>query len=156
MHARDLIRCLLQCVHVLAGAAWLGAMLYSLFVVQPRAQRFFGLARPFEEFAAILAAGARWKVLTGCGLIAATGIGLLFFLRTPMTDLARRLLMAKTFFFGLSIIIFCFISWKLWPARLMASPNEVPRFQKQFRTLAALLILLVTLSFLSAIIGAHL
>lgn len=156
MQARDLMRVLLLCVHVLAGAAWLGAMLYSLFVVQPRAQRFFGLLRPFEEFAAVLAAGARWKVLTGCGLIAVTGLGLLFFLRSPMTDLARGLLIAKTLLFGLAIIIFCYISWKLWPERVLAAPSDVGAFQLRFRILAAVLILLVALCFVLATIGGHL
>ena len=68
-----------------AAAVWLGAMVHSLAVVQPRAQRFLGSAERYEAFAAELAAGARWKVLGLCGALGASGIAL-----TAMEVSARR------------------------------------------------------------------
>ncbi len=145
---------LVLCVHVLAGAAWFGAMLYSLFVVQPRARRFFRREDAFEEFAATLAAGARWKVLSGCGLIAGTGVGLLL-CAGPLTEFAKQWLKAKSVFFGMAVTIFCYVSWRLWPARVLAAPSEVLSVQKRFRTWAAVLICLVGLCFVCALIGGH-
>src|SRR5574339_645930 len=71
------IRWILAVAHVLAGAAWFGAMFYSLTVLHPRARSFFGNPRQLEDFLAHLAAGARWKVLGGAAFIALTGLGLL-------------------------------------------------------------------------------
>jgi len=65
-------------IHILAGSAWFGAMLYSLAVLHPRARKFFTAPSQFEAFITFLAAGARWKVLFGCFVIAATGLALLY------------------------------------------------------------------------------
>src|SRR6516225_10182553 len=67
----------LVAIHVLAASAWFGAMFYSLFVLHPRARAFFDSPSKFEEFITFIAAGARWKVLSGCLVIGATGLALL-------------------------------------------------------------------------------
>jgi len=53
------VRFVLLVVHVLVGAVWLGAMVYSLAAVQRRVRQFFGDAVRAEEVAVFLAAGAR-------------------------------------------------------------------------------------------------
>jgi hypothetical protein len=63
--------------HALAGAAWFGAMFYSLTVLHPKAQGYFPTAEAFEEFIATVSDGARWKVLGAMGFIGVTGIALL-------------------------------------------------------------------------------
>jgi hypothetical protein len=83
----QLVRSVLLAAHVLAGAAWFGAMLYSLVVLHPRAKSFFRNPAQFEDFIATLAAGARWKVLGGCMFIALTG-GILLLLREPGQSIA--------------------------------------------------------------------
>lgn len=63
---RDLIRAALGATHAGAAAIWLGAMAYSLAVVQPRAAALFDEPEEYERLAVALAAGARWKVLALC------------------------------------------------------------------------------------------
>jgi putative copper export protein len=79
IRAKQFVYWILLLIHMLASAAWFGAMFYSLAVLHPRARAFFGDAKRFEEFISHVAAGARWKVLGGCLLIALTGAALMFF-----------------------------------------------------------------------------
>jgi hypothetical protein len=68
------IEAILAIIHVATAAVWVGAMAYSLTVVQPRAERLLG--ERYEAFAAELAAGARWKVLGLAAVLGASGAGL--------------------------------------------------------------------------------
>jgi hypothetical protein len=72
----DILRSVLVLVHVGVTAAWLGAMIYSLAVVQPKVAEFFADADEREDFATVLASGARWKVLVLAALLALSGAGL--------------------------------------------------------------------------------
>ena len=149
-------RLILACAHVLAGSAWFGAMLYSLMVLHPRARTFFRGSREFEQFITHLAAGARWKVLGGAAFIALTGLGLLG-LRGPevAADGRNACVIGKAVLFVVAVSVFCFASWRLWPARVMASAEEIPRFQRAFRRVAMALILLVGLSMVLGVVGSH-
>ena len=69
----DVLRAFLVVVHVGATAAWLGGMLYSITVVQPKLERFFADPSEREDFATVLAAGARWKVLGLAAVLALSG-----------------------------------------------------------------------------------
>src|SRR5262249_20504327 len=106
--------------HALAGAAWFGSMVYSLTVLQPRAARFFATAGQFEEFIAVVSAGARWKVLAAFAFVAVTGLGL-FFLRLPgpVSSLWWVLIAAKVGLFLAALALFWYVSWRLWPARVV-------------------------------------
>src|SRR5262249_17774016 len=75
--ARDTggMRALVIAAHLMLGAGWLGAMSYSLFMVQPKAARYFGADDDaHEEFVTALANGARWKVVGLLAAITATGV----------------------------------------------------------------------------------
>src|SRR6266576_4655528 len=140
-------RWIIAAAHVLAGGAWFGAMLYSLMVLHPRARTFFSSSRQFEEFIAHIAAGARWKVLGGAALIALTGIGLLLFPGSEDTSNGKKAcVIAKTALFAIAVSLFCFTSWRLWPARTLASVEEIPKFQQSFRGIAVTLLILVAVS----------
>src|SRR6185295_15875145 len=105
----QLARWILAAAHVLAGAAWFGAMLYSLMVLHPRVRSFFSSTRQFEEFITHIAAGARWKVLGGAAFIALTGVGLLFLPGAEHTSTGRNAcVIAKSFLFIIAISLFCF------------------------------------------------
>src|SRR5688500_10020245 len=65
------LRAILTTVHAGTAAVWLGAMLYSLLIVQPRASSLLG--KGYERLAAQLAAGARWKVIAMICVLAASG-----------------------------------------------------------------------------------
>lgn len=150
-------RLILISSHVLAGAAWFGAMLYSLAVLHPRARSYFGDARRFEEFIAHLAAGARWKVLGGCLFIALTGAGLMMFSAKEQVSTAWWTCLAiKTVLFLMAVGLFCFTSWVLWPARILSAPQDASKYQQRFRAIAISLLILVGMSMAVGVASSHL
>ena len=147
--AIEILGAVLSAVHVGAGAAWLGAMLYSLLVVQPRAERFFAGADRYEEFAVVLAAGARRSVLALCSALALSGAGLVateFAARGPASPWVV-LMVAKAALLAVAVGLFAHVSWRLWPARVFARPADLPPLQRRFRRVALAL---------TAVVGAGL
>ena len=138
----DLIRSAFAIVHVGAGAVWLGAMVYSLVVVQPRAARFFRDAEQLEDFTVVLASGARWKVLGVAAAVALSGAGLVateIAGNDDATALWSALVVAKGVLLVIAVALFWYVSWRLWPARQLAhavdSP-DLPTIQGRFRKVA--------------------
>ena len=130
--------------HVLAAAIWLGAMAYSLAVVQPRSRRFLDDEESREGFAAMLASGARYPVLALIALIAVSGAAL-----TAIGGDEGRpdgwwaLIAAKAVILALAFALFAFVSWRLWPARLFAVPAERDAIRRRFAAVAIALVALV-------------
>ena len=142
---------ILAVLHALTGAVWLGAMCYSFFILHPRAHTFFTKEADFESFIATVSRGARWKVLGALGLIALSGAGLVV-VRWPdpfsvtwlvLIGLKAALLIA-------AVGLFVYVSWRLWPARLFATPEEIGHFQRTFRRVA---IVMMTLAALGMTLG---
>jgi uncharacterized membrane protein len=138
---------ILTILHVLAGAAWFGAMIYSFFLLHPRARAYFSRPTDFEAFIATVSHGARWKVLAGLGLIAVSGAGLMV-LRWPEPLSVRwlTLLGIKAALFVMAVVLFWYVSWRLWPARVLATQPEIPRFQALFQRVASTMILIAAVS----------
>ena len=137
------VRLSLLSIHVLAGAVWFGAMFYSLMILHPRARSFFQTSARFEEFITFVASGARWKVLGGCLVIGVSGVALFFMSGSQEANpLFQFCFIAKTVLFLIAVGLFSFASWVLWPARVLATPDEVPIYQARFRTIAIILIVL--------------
>lgn len=141
-------------VHVLVGAVWLGAMAYSLAVLQPRLRRFFADPSSGEEVATFLAAGARWKVIAMIGLLAATGGGLVAAEGWHDSRWWQLAVIAKAVLLLVALAFFCWVSWRLWPARIFALPAEIPRWQRRFDLVGVVLIGLVGAEFVLGI-AAH-
>jgi uncharacterized membrane protein len=150
----SLIYAVLVLIHVLAASVWLGAMVYSFAVLHPRARAFFEGSPRFEEFIAFVAAGARWKVLFGCAVIAGTGVAL-FCMHRDASSTWQTCMFAKAVLFIIAVGIFAYVSWVAWPARILASPSEIPAFQKRFRIIAFCLICLVTLCFVLSVFARY-
>jgi hypothetical protein len=55
--------------HLTIAATWLGSMVYSLLVVQPRVALFFTDESRREEFLLALAHGNRWRVVAVVGAL---------------------------------------------------------------------------------------
>lgn len=126
--------------HLLVAAVWLGAMTYSLIVVQPRAARELS-PEHYERLAQSLAAGQRWKVLGLVAALAGSGAGLAVLAhgggsRWAVIALHAGLLAA-------AVAVFVQVSWRLWPRRLFALPAELPGVQARFRLVASVLLVLV-------------
>lgn len=147
-------------LHVLVAATWFGAMAYSFAVLHPRAGTFFGPdAQGFETLMTVLAAGARWKVLGACGLLAVSGVGLtVAHLATTASAGAAwiALIWVKTGLFIATVALFCYVSWRMWPARVFAiGPEEVTRHQRRFRVVAVVLLGLVGTQIVLGVVAAH-
>jgi uncharacterized membrane protein len=149
--ARVLIYPLAAITHVLAGSVWLGAMVYSLFVLHPQAHRYFESETEFEAFIITISGGARGKVLAALSAIAASGL-VLAFVRWPhlTSRIGLVLVGVKVVLFAAALCLFVYTSWRLWPARLFAAPAEIPRFQRVFRRVGYTMI---TLAVLSMVLG---
>lgn len=140
----SILKLALSTTHVLVATAWFGAMFYSVTVLHPRAVPFFKKDTDFEAFITTVSAGARWKVLGACFLIAASGIGLAIIKwRSPVPSIWLVLVGLKLTLFLMALGLFSYTSWRLWPARVFATSEDIPRFQRKFRLIAWSLIVLV-------------
>jgi hypothetical protein len=127
---------LLVIAHGLLGTTWLGAMLYSLFVVQPRAARFFaGDDDAYEQWVVTLAAGNRWRVLALIAALAVTGAGL-----TALEAGRTALVLAKSVLLAIAFGVFWYVSWRHWPRRVFATAAELPGLRRTLRRCAYTLV----------------
>jgi hypothetical protein len=132
--------------HLTIAAIWLGSMVYSLIVVQPRVDRFFPDPGSREEFLVALANGNRRPVV-------ALIVGLL------VTDLETLLVRPDVRLgYGIALLLyllagalFVHVSWRHWPARVFALPEELPGFQRRLRRLAWTILGLVGAAFLTTL-----
>jgi hypothetical protein len=60
----------------------------------------------------------------------------------PVTALWVGLVVAKAALFLAALAVFWHVSWRLWPARIFATGNEVPAIRRRFRRAAFTLITL--------------
>jgi len=136
-------------VHVTGGGVWIGAMLFSIFVLHPRAERFFERAADFEDFLFTVVHGARWKVLAGALAIVASGVALT--IATPAQGpLWTGLMICKTGLLIGVLALFIYVSWGLWPRRVFVTPEELPAIRRRFRRIG---ILMITLNMLNMGLG---
>jgi uncharacterized membrane protein len=129
--AEILTRALILGVHVLGGGVWIGAMAFSVFVLHPRAERFFSGSSTFEDLLFTVVHGARWKVVAGIVGIVASGIALTWRL-APGGPGWSGLVIAKVLLLVTSLALFIHVSWVLWPRRVFASADELPAVRRRF------------------------
>lgn len=118
-------------VHVLGGGVWIGAMVFSVFVLHPRAERFFQRSSEFEDFVFHVVHGARWKVLAGIAAIVLSG-GALAWARSPAASPWPSLVAAKIGLLLASLGLFLYVSFALWPRRVFAREDELPAIRRRF------------------------
>jgi uncharacterized membrane protein len=146
-------------VHVGTTAAWLGGMLYSITVVQPKLVRFFADPSEREDFATVLAAGARWTVLGLAALLALSGAGLTAIEldeAESTSDAWAALVVLKAGLLAAAVALFVYVSWRLWPQRLLAhmsGSTELARIQARFRWIAVALTALIAAGFVAGVIA---
>jgi hypothetical protein len=138
-----LVHFALAAAHVIVAAIWLGAMCYSIAVVQPRAARLLGFGR-YEEFAATLANGARWIVIGMCAALALTGARLVALAAADRPSSGWvAVMIAKIVLLVVALGAFANVSWRPWPKRVFALPEELPRIHRAFTWTAYTLIAVV-------------
>jgi uncharacterized membrane protein len=131
-------------VHAGLATVWLGGMAYSLTVVQPKVARFFADDEDrHEEFVALIAQGNRWKVIALIVALAGTGVAL-----WAMDDFEHTAAqLAKAGLLTIATAIFWYVSWRHWPRRVFALPEERPAMRRQLRMLASTMTVLVGAAF---------
>lgn len=143
--------------HVLVGAVWFGAMFYSLVVLHPRARGYFRSVQQFEELIAVLASGARWKVISAIAFIGLTGLFMgIAAVREGTSDVWKVCIVVKAVLLLIASAVFGYASWVLWPARVLASADEAVAYQRQFRVLGLVLLFLVGLNAALGVVAGHL
>jgi hypothetical protein len=145
---------LLGLIHIGIGAVWLGSMVYSLGVVQPRIGRLFPDPAKSEDVYRELAAGNRWRVVAMIAFLALSGAALLLDAR-DRTSTWWFLIAAKVGLLGAAAVCFWWVSWRGWPARVFALPAELPALHRRFRRIALLMTTLVGLAFALGVLAAH-
>ncbi|MQA25146.1 MAG: hypothetical protein GEU94_06690 [Micromonosporaceae bacterium] len=129
---------LLVLAHLGVGGVWLGAMAYSLTVAQPAITRLFPRPEAAEEAYRELAARNRWRVVGLLAVLAGSGVALAA-LAGPRPLAWWLLIAAKTGLFVAAAGLFWWVSWRGWPRRLFALPEELAPLQRRFRHVAVAL-----------------
>jgi hypothetical protein len=140
-------------VHAGVAALWLGSMAYSLFVVQPRLPRMIGSptgVERLEDAQRELAQGNRWPVVGLITTLWVTGALLSLFHTGPWWPLAVKVLLLAT-----ATVLFWWVSWRGWPRRVFALPEELPGLQRRFRAVAVTMFALVGAAFALSIVTGH-
>ena len=136
----------LAVVHTTVAALWLGAMAYSLSVVQPRLARMVGEGR-VEAAQQQLAHGNRWPVVAMIALLWSTGAGLA--LLGGGDGWWWLGVAAKAALLAAATALFWWVSWRGWPRRVFALPAELPGIQRRFRRVALAMFVLVGAAFVA-------
>jgi Flp pilus assembly protein TadB len=134
--------------HVGTAALWLGSMGYSLFVVQPRLARVLRDPAQVEDVYRELAAGNRWRVAGLIGVLGLSGLALVATAaRTDRPAWWWAVVAAKTALWAGAAGLFWWVSWRGWPRRVFALPEELPATQRRFRSVALTLLVVVATAF---------
>jgi len=134
--------------HAGPAALWLGSMAYSLFVVQPRLARVLRDPARVEDVYRELAAGNRWRVAGLIGVLGLSGFALVA--TVPATARPAwwwAVIAAKTALWLAAAGLFWWVSWRGWPRRVFALPEELPALQRRFRAVALALLAVVGTAF---------
>jgi hypothetical protein len=137
-----LVEAALLGVHVLGGGIWVGVMVFSIFVLHPRAEIYFTSDADFEDFIFTVVHGARWKVGSGILAILVSGVGLALWPGHALSaePLWTVLFALKLLLFAVAAGSFTYVSWILWPKRSFATPEELPAIKSQFMRVGVLMI----------------
>jgi hypothetical protein len=138
----------LAVVHLTVAAAWAGSMAYSLLVVQPKVAAFFADDARREEFLTVLAQGNRWRVIGLIAVLLVSGIGVVI---TTSTAAAVVGFAGAVGLDAVAALAFVEVSWRHWPRRVFALPEEVPGYQRALRIRARIMLVLVGTAFVIAL-----
>jgi hypothetical protein len=133
--------------HLTIAATWLGSMTYSLNVVQPKVSGFFADQERHEEFLVTLAHGNRWKVVALICALVLTAAGVV--VTAPRATAIGYIVVLGLY--TAAALIFVNVSWRHWPARVFALPEELPRFRRSLARQAWTMLALVGAAFLTAL-----
>lgn len=123
-------------VHVVGGGVWIGAVGFNVFVLHPRAEKFFAEPGRFEDFVLTVVNGMRWWVVAGVAALGLAGVELLR-LRALSLD---AVLVAKIALLAINVVLFGVLSWRMWPARVVAAGPELSALRRRFARVGAAMV----------------
>lgn len=141
---------ILEAVYLLPAAVWTGSMTYSLQIVQPRSARFFTDDDQLEEFLTVLASRNRWPVVAMAATLIVSATALLVLGPWPGARLVYGTALALDL---AATAVFANVSWRHWPARVFALPEERPDFRRRLRMSARAIWLLVGTGFVLTLVA---
>jgi hypothetical protein len=150
----EAVQMVLVVIHAGVAALWLGSMAYSLFVVQPRLAGMLGTTggddpARVEDAQRELAQGNRWPVVGLIAVLWLTGIGLV------LVDAGDGWWWAgvalKAALLAAATALFWWVSWRGWPRRVFALPDELPGLQRRFRAVALTMLGLIGTAFVAGV-----
>jgi len=134
-------------VHLTVAATWLGSMVYSLVVIQPKVAQFFPDEENRERFLLALAHGNRWPVVAIVTVLITSAAGVMATSPRPvLTGYA-----AATALYLAAAGVFADVSWRHWPARVFALPRELVSFRRRLMVRAWAMMLLLGAAFVIAL-----
>lgn len=137
---REVTRFALLALHVWIMALYYGALSYSYARLYRQMREFLGSGARYEEFAITVGAGLRWWVFGVFASMGLTGAGLLALRwHDPHSTTWWALMAGKGVLLVYMTAIYAYASWVMWPARIFAAPEEVPRIQRRFTVVAYLI-----------------
>lgn len=145
-----MVLALLAVVHVGLAAVWLGSMLYSLMIVQPRAARVLGGDDDrLEEFLTVVGWGNRRPVVGIIAGLVISGVLLALAARPGRTQVV--LYGTEAVLLLAAAAVFARVSWRLWPRRVFALPAERPTHRAALHRHALTMVALVGAAFALAV-----
>jgi uncharacterized membrane protein len=132
----DAWHALISFVHTVGGGIWIGAVGFNVFVLHPRAEKFFAEPGRFEDFVFTVVSGMRWWVVAGIVSLAGAGFELLR-LRALALD---AVLLAKLVLLLVTTALFAVLSWRMWPARVLATAPELAELRRSFARVGAAMV----------------
>ena len=142
---------ILEAVYLLPAAVWTGSMTYSLAIVQPRSAKFFHDDDQLEEFLTVLAHGNRWRVLAMAATLIVSAAAVV--VACPWSGARVVYGIALALDVG-ATAVFVHVSWRHWPARVFALPEERPDFRRKLRISARAIWLLVGAGFVLTLVAS--
>lgn len=144
---------ILVLAHAVAAAVWVGAMLHSLVVVQPRLRQLAGDVVRLEDLQQRFAHGNRWPGVGMIAFVGLTGAGLVL---ATAPDAGGgwwwAAVAAKAGLLAGAAGLFWWVSWRAWPRRVFALPSELPGLQRRFRLVATAMVGLVGAAFVLGVL----
>lgn len=147
MFVVDTMRVLFQVAHLTVAAIWLGSMAYSLTSVQPKIARHITDQSRREELLIVLAHGNRRPVLALITTLVLTAAGAIL---TGSPTVAIGYAVALGCYLP-ATAIFVNVSWRHWPTRVLALPEELPRLRRNLARQAYAMTALVATAYLAAL-----
>jgi hypothetical protein len=151
-----MITAVMEAVHTAALASWFGCMCYSVMFVQRHPMR----AREpqvWETFVTEMVHGVRWIVLGTVAVIFPTWIALIVVRLTGQGSdtLWVSLVSAKSVLLVAVVLLFVYVSWHLWPLRIFALPEELPKLDKKFLTASQGLVMTLGGALALGVVASH-